>query len=328
MKALSVDSVPAGDWRLEVKLDGYRAIAVINGGVVELWSRNHKPLTADYPEVTAALARLPWRNATLDGEIVALDEQGRSRFQLLQGRDLSRRPTIVYYVFDLLHRDGRSYLAEPIETRQAALAEMVGANGKVLRTSPVFTVPPEPLLAAAREQGLEGIIAKQAGSLYEPDRRSGAWLKCKVQGEQEFVIGGFTPPKNSRPHFGALLVGYYDRGKLLYAGKVGSGFNHARLASLHAALEARRIEACPFVNLPTPKTSRFGGGMTRGMMREVTWAKPELVAQVRFTEWTEDGMLRHPVFLGLRDDKRPQEVLRETGPKADDSRESVWKKNR
>jgi bifunctional non-homologous end joining protein LigD len=313
MKALSVETIPPGDWRLEIKLDGYRAIAVINEGHVELWSRNYKPLGPDYPEVVAELAKLPCRNAVLDGEIVALDAEGRSRFQLLQGRGLAgARPRIAYYAFDLMFRDGRSWVEEPLEARQGAVAELIGDGHEVLHVSPVFDAEASALLEAAKQKGLEGIIAKRAGSSYEPDRRSGTWLKCKVHGEQEFVIGGFTPPKNSRPYIGALLVGTYEGGRLMYAGKVGSGFGHERLRELHTEFMRRRVEACPFVNLPTPRTSRFGGGMTRGMMREVTWVEPELVAQVRFTEWTEDGMLRHPVFLGLRTDKRAREVVRET----------------
>lgn len=315
MKALSVDSVPAGEWRLEVKLDGYRAVAVINGHDRALWSRNHKPLTEDYPEVVDALRDVRCANAVLDGEIVALDAEGRSRFQLLQGRGLGRtRPAIVYYVFDLLHHDGRSLIELPIEKRQAALKNLLGAKPpKTLRLSPVFTTKPEELLAAVRQQGLEGIIAKEAHSRYEPDRRSGTWLKCKVHGEQEFVIGGFTPPKNSRPYLGAILVGTYEKGKLLYAGKVGSGFDHARLKALHDEFRRREIAACPFANLPA-RAPRFGAGMTAGEMRKVTWVKPELVAQVRFTEWTDDGLLRHPVFLGLREDKAAKDVVRENEP--------------
>lgn len=313
MKALSVDTVPTGRWRLEVKLDGYRAIAVINDGAAELWSRNHKPLTAGYPEVVQALQKLRCANAVLDGEIVALGAEGRSRFQLLQGRDLTgQRPTIVYYVFDLLHLDGASWMQQPIEARQKRLEQLIGKAGRTLRFSPVFDLDPAELLAAVREQGLEGLIAKRPGSLYEPDRRSGTWLKCKVHGEQEFVIGGYTPPKNSRPYFGALLVGCYDGGKLLYAGKVGSGYNHALLKSLYGQFQERRISTCPFSNLPMARQSRFGAGMTAGEMRKVTWVKPELVGQVRFTEWTDDGLLRHPVFLGLRRDKSPREVVRET----------------
>lgn len=310
MKALSVDEVPAGKWRLEIKLDGYRAIAVINRGEIELWSRNHKPLTDDYPEVVEALRKIPCTNAVIDGEIVALDGEGRSRFQLLQNRGESR-PPIVYYVFDLLHHDGRSLVDTPLEERQIALEVLVGKGSPALHFSPVFEIEPAKLLQQVRARQLEGIIAKKPGSSYEPDRRSGTWLKCKVHGEQEFVIGGFTPPKNSRAHFGAILVGYYEDGKLQYAGKVGSGFNTAKLTSLHREFMKRRTERCPFENLPTPRRSRFGGGITPGMMKQVTWVKPELVAQVQFTEWTEDGSLRHPVFLGLRDDKKAKDVVRE-----------------
>ena len=315
MKALSVDVVPTGKWRLEVKLDGYRAIAVCNGGDVELWSRNRKPLTDDYPEVVTALKELRCRNAVIDGEIVALDAQGRSRFQLLQGRSQrGARPPIVYYVFDLLHHDGRSLVDAPIEERQAALERLVGEKTGAMRFSPVFETDPAELLEAVRQQGLEGIIAKKAGSRYEIDQRSGTWLKCKVHGEQEFVIGGFTPPRNSRPYFGAILVGYYDGKELHYAGKVGSGYDHAALKSLHADFMKRRVGACPFVDLPRPKKPRFGAGMTAGEMRHVTWVKPEIVCQVRFTEWTDDGSLRHPVFLGLRQDKSASDVVRETTP--------------
>jgi bifunctional non-homologous end joining protein LigD len=311
MKALSVDAVPEGRWRLEVKLDGYRALALLNGGQVELWSRNRKPLS-DYPEILDALSKVRCASAVIDGEIVALDADGRSRFQLLQGRGLTgERPTIVYYVFDLLHHDGRSLLDVPIEERQQMLERIIGKQGGTIRLSPVFEMKPADLLAAVRAQGLEGIIAKMPGSLYEPDRRSGAWLKCKVHGEQEFVIGGFTPPKNSRPHFGAILVGYYDGRELKYAGKVGSGFDHARLKSLHAQFLRRAVDKSPFVDLPAARRNRFGTGMTASAMREVTWLKPELIAQVRFTEWTDDGMLRHPVFLGLRADKTAKEVVRE-----------------
>jgi bifunctional non-homologous end joining protein LigD len=312
MKALSVDEIPRGEWRLEIKLDGYRAIAVINGGEVELWSRNHKSLTADYPEVIEALKAIRCKNGVIDGEIVALDEHGHSRFQLLQNRGGNRRPPIVYYVFDLLHHDGRSLLQTPIEERQIALEVMVGKKNEFVRFSPVFATSPAKLLAEVRKKGLEGIIAKAPGSIYEPDRRSGIWLKCKVHGEQEFVIGGFTPPKNSRPWFGAILVGYYEGDRLIYAGKVGSGFNAEKLGSLHREFMQRRIDRCPFSNLPAPRKPRFGLGMTAGAMKEVTWIKPELVAQVQFTEWTAEGSLRHPVFLGLRNDKKARDVVRET----------------
>jgi bifunctional non-homologous end joining protein LigD len=313
MKALGVEEVPAGRWKLELKYDGFRAVAVLNGGDVELWSRNHRPLGPHYPEVVEALGRLPIASAVLDGELVALDESGLSRFQLLQGSGLSSdRAHLVYYVFDLMEHEGVSLVGEPLETRQALLAKVLGKSAKgAIRRSPVFDLAPEDLLAEVQKRGGEGIIAKAPGSLYESGRRSGAWLKCKVNSEQEFVIGGFTPPQRSRPHFGAILVGYYDRGELRYAGKVGSGFNRKLLASLHAEFRRRRIPESPFVDLPLKRRSRYGQGMTAAVMKQVTWVKPELVAQVRFTEWTNEGSLRHPVFLGLRHDKRASEVVRE-----------------
>ena len=313
MRALSSAQVPAGVWQCEIKFDGFRAVAVINEGEARLWSRNHKSLSDDYPEIAQALRKLKCTNATLDGEIVALDEAGRSRFQLLQRRDLPRaRAPIVYYVFDLLHRDGKSWVNSPVEERRKQLVSLFAGAKKPLLLSPVFMAEPSALLAAARKKGLEGIIAKRPGSRYEPDRRSGAWLKCKVVAEQEFVIGGFTRPKNSREHFGAILAGYYQDGKLIYAGKVGTGFDHALLRSVHGKFLERIRPACPFANLPMVKSPRFGTGMTRTAMKQVTWLEPELVAQVRFAEWTHDGLLRQPVFLGLRDDKPAKKVRRET----------------
>ena len=314
MKALGTENVPTGHWRCEIKFDGYRAVAVLNGGAVELWSRNHKELDSDYPEIAAALARVKCRNAVLDGEIVALDAAGRSRFQLLQGREVGERPTIVYYVFDIMHLDGRDLTALPLEDRQKILATLLRKPKRPLQLSPWFDVEPKDLMQAARQQGLEGIVAKRPDSVYESDRRSGAWLKCKVHGEQEFVIGGFTLPQNSRQYFGAILIGYHRQGKLLYAGKVGTGFNHRLLESLHAQFIKRRRADCPFANLPMERRPRFGTGMTRSEMNKVTWIKPELVAQIKFAEWTNDGILRQPVFLGLRKDKAAKDVRREASP--------------
>ena len=161
---------------------------------------------------------------------------------------------------------------------------------------------------------MEGIVVKQLGSVYQPGKRSGLWLKCKVIAEQEFVIGGFTQPQNSRQYFGAILVGYYQDGELLYAGKVGTGFDRALLESLHAKFTARALTRCPFSNLPIAKKPRFGNGMTAAEMRKVSWIKPDLVAQIKFAEWTHDGLLRQPVFLGLRKDKKAKEVVREVAP--------------
>lgn len=312
MKALGVTTPPTGVWRCEIKFDGYRALSLLDRGKAELWSRNEKEMTADYPEVVAALEKIKCRDAVLDGEIVALDAAGRSRFQLLQARGVSdARPTIAYYVFDLLELDGRPLIALPIEDRRKVLEKLLKKVVRPVQLSPVFVTEPAALLAEVRKQGLEGIIAKRPGSPYEPDRRSGAWVKCKLLNEQEFVIGGFTEPRNSRQFFGAILVGYYDGGKLLYAGKVGTGFDYNLLRSLHAQFSRRTRKECPFANLPMTRKPRFGQGMTRSEMQKVTWLRPDLVAQIRFGEWTHDGILRQPVFVGLRTDKPAREVRRE-----------------
>ncbi|MDB6167419.1 MAG: ATP-dependent ligase [Verrucomicrobia bacterium] len=312
MKALGVTEIPPGDWGLEIKFDGYRALAAVRGKDRRLWSRNHKSLAEDYPEVMAALGGLRCASALLDGEIVALDPQGHSRFQLLQQRELAQaRPPIFYFVFDLLEIDGRSLVDRPIEERRRLLEKLVPAGGAVIRPSTIFSAAAADLLVEVRRQGLEGIVAKAAGSTYEIGRRSGSWLKCRVMSEQEFVIGGFTPPRGSRVHFGALLVGYYDRGRLRYAGKVGTGFDARRLKSLHAMLAKRAIKTCPFADLPVPRTSRYAAPMNAAAMREVRWVRPDLVGQVRFAEWTEGGLLRQPAFLGLREDKAARDVVRE-----------------
>lgn len=313
MKALRVGALPQdppGSWHAEIKYDGYRAVAVLRGGEVELWSRNRKPL--DYPEIVAPLARLKCREAVLDGEVAALDAKGRSSFQVLQRRDLGERPPIVYYIFDLLALDGRSLLQQPIEQRRAALAKLLRKPHAPLQLSPDFGSDPARLLAEAKRLGLEGVVLKRAGSHYEPGRRSGAWIKIKHLNEQEFVIGGFTPPKASRRHFGAILVGYREKDRWLYAGKVGTGFDADRLRELHARFIRLQTERCPFANLPLDRRSRFGGGMTSAAMRGTTWLEPKLVAQIKFAEWTSGGLLRQPVFLGLRTDKSAKSVRRES----------------
>jgi bifunctional non-homologous end joining protein LigD len=251
----------------------------------------------------------------LDGEIVALDPRGRSRFQLLQNRGgAGRAGAIVYYVFDVMHRDGVPLVGLPLRQRRKILRSLVGRLKGEVRLSPAFDVEPAELFAAARKNGLEGIVAKAPDSRYEPDRRSGAWVKCKVLAEQEFVIGAFTPPRRSRQHFGAILVGHFEGGRLLYAGKVGTGFDEAALRSLHARFLRLRSAACPFADLPLSRRPRFGTGMGAAEMKDVVWLRPELVAQVKFAEWTDDGLLRQPVFLGLREDKPAKDVHREPGP--------------
>ncbi|MBW8781394.1 MAG: non-homologous end-joining DNA ligase [Verrucomicrobia bacterium] len=313
MKALGVTRLPVGDLLYEIKLDGYRALANVFPGGVELWSRSQKSLTHQYPEISTALAQWKIGRALVDGEIVALDTAGRSSFQLLQGLQLTdERPPLRYYAFDLLWHDGVWLLDQPLETRQRTLAALCAHAPEEIRLSPVFTGDPQPLLDTAIAQGLEGVIAKEPQSSYEPGQRSGAWKKYRLAHDQEMVIGGFTPPKGSRGHFGALLIGYYDaEGALRYAGKVGAGFDRRRLKELHELFVPLQTKTCPFSDLPAKRRPRFGTGMTAAVMKNVTWLKPSLVCQVRFNEWTRDGLLRQPVFLGLRDDKRPHEVVRE-----------------
>jgi bifunctional non-homologous end joining protein LigD len=323
MKALGSAMVPVGEWLCEIKFDGFRTVAVLDNGSAELWSRNRNSLSADFPEVTKELKRLRCRNAVMDGEIVALDQEGRSRFQLLQNRGDGQSPkNVVYYVFDVMHFDGKPLVDLALSERRKVLDSLMRRASGHVQLSPAFNVEPSELFSVAKERGLEGIVAKRPDSRYEPDRRSGAWLKCKVVAEQEFVVGGFTVPKGSREHFGAILVGYHSGRKLLYAGKVGTGFDGKQLATLREKFMRERSDNCPFDNLPMERRPRHGTGMNAAEMKKVKWLRPSLVAQVKFAEWTSDGLLRQPVFLGLRADKPQRSVRREAGPVRGRSRQS------
>ncbi len=313
MKARLVEAPPTGDWAYEIKFDGFRAIGLKESGGVRLLSRNNKDLAGKFPEVAEAVASLDARDAIVDGEIVALDDKGRSSFQLLQAFEVGDlRPAIHYYVFDLLHHDGVGLVGRPLEERKRRLKTLVArkADG-IVRFSASLTGDAKALLERAAGMGLEGLIGKRAGSIYETGGRSGAWIKLKVHQEQEFVIGGYTPPAGSRPLFGALIVGVYEGRRLLFTGKVGTGFSHESLRRLHARLQPLRQDRCPFVNLPEPRPSRYGQGLTAAVMKRCHWVKPTLVCQLKFSEWTRDGSLRHPVFLGLREDKSATKVVRE-----------------
>ncbi len=313
MKATFVKKAPPGEvWLFELKWDGYRAVVLKNGSEVEIFSRNHKSMTADFPEIVEAVASLPAETALLDGEICALEEQGRPSFQLLQGRSVGRdRPNLVMYAFDLLHLDGRNWMQKPLAERKKALETLLAGAPDALRFSAALEGDVEKLLAMVRDLGMEGIMGKQRQSVYAPGVRSAAWVKLKVASEQEFVIGGFTQPQGSRPHFGSVVVGYYEKEKLLFAGKVGTGFDHAGLLALHRSMKDLTVDRCPFANLPQKAGGRWSQAMTPSEMRKCTWIKPELVCQVRFAEWTNEASLRQPVFLGLRTDKSPREVVRE-----------------
>lgn len=314
MKAVLVDKLPReSGWIHEIKFDGVRAIAVKKGGEVQLISRSAKPLTSKYSTLSAALEKLPVAKAVLDGEVVALDESGKPSFQLLQACNMpgEKTPPLFYYVFDLLNLDGKDLTGLPLLKRKAMAEALINDVSPAIRFSAAIDGRSDRLIKEMQARGLEGLIAKKSDSAYASGRRNGAWVKFKWTNEQEFVIGGFTEPQGARPHFGALLVGYYDHGDLLFAGKVGTGFNQKQLEALHRLFQKRFQEKCPFANLPEKRTGRWSGGLTTAEMKRCTWLKPDLVCQVHFAEWTRDNHLRQPAFLGLREDKDPREVIRE-----------------
>jgi bifunctional non-homologous end joining protein LigD len=312
MKARLVENSPTGDWLYEIKFDGFRALALKSGDEVQLLSRNEKDFSEKFPEIFDAVKSLKIDDAILDGEIVALDKKGISSFQLLQAFELGQeRPPIYFYVFDLLRLNGKDLRNEPVAERKTALEKILKNAPDKIRFSASLGDDAEKLLKQAQKLGLEGLIGKRKNSTYESGRRSGAWIKLKLLREQEFVIGGFSDPEGSRQHFGALLIGFYKNKKLQFCGKVGTGFNTKLLASLAAQFKTISRDDCPFVNLPESRSGRYGAGVTKAEMNRCHWVEPEMVAQIKFSEWTRDEKLRQPVFLGLREDKDASEVVRE-----------------
>lgn len=316
MKPRLLEEPPAvGDWIYEIKFDGIRALAVKKGQKVSLLSRNRNELASRFPDIRHALLKLKLNEFVLDGEIVALDERGRSSFQLLQGLEMDgAKARVLYYVFDLLQAEGRSFLKVPLEQRKKWLAQFLRDARDPIRTSADIGGDACALLKEVKRLGLEGIVGKRRQSVYEPGRRSGAWIKLKCLNEQEFVIGGYTPPAGSRKYFGAILVGYYEkpgRRGLRFAGKVGTGFNTETLSSLYRQFQRKKRQSCPFTDLPRKQGVAWAQGLSPAEMKKCVWIDPVFVAQVKFAEWTRDGKLRQPVFLGLRQDKKAQDVVRE-----------------
>jgi bifunctional non-homologous end joining protein LigD len=309
MKCRLSENLPRSeDWVYEIKFDGFRGLALKNGSEVRLISRNNRDLGPKFPCVVAALRKLPCEQLMLDGEVVALDQTGRSSFQLLQGGDgTAKSAGLFFYVFDILNVNGRDTTGLPLMKRKALLQTLLKGKTDCLRLSDVLHGSMEELTPVMQQMGLEGLIAKKRESIYEIGTRSGAWVKFKWGHEQEFVIGGYTDPEGSRPYFGSVLVGFYEGAKLIFAAKVGTGFNTKSLKSLYDRFQKIRLEKTPFANLP-----ERGGVIGPSQMRFCKWVQPALVCQVRFTEWTRDGHLRQPVFLGLREDKDPREVVKET----------------
>ena len=319
MKAKLAEKAPAmGDWIYELKFDGFRAIAIKIGKKVSLFSRNEKKLDARFPGIVDAVEKLPVTECVIDGEIVALDEKGRSSFQLLQAHEMEgKKSPLYFYAFDLLQLEGKNLMSLPLEARKRALEQVCAGAGETIRFSGAIGGDPRALLDEVKRRGLEGIIGKQRGSVYEPGRRSGAWIKLKCVAEQEFVIGGYTPPQGARKYFGAILVGYYESktkegdNRLKFAGKVGTGFTTKTLSMLHKKFQAERRDDCPFVDLPHKTAGQWSQNITPSMMKKMHWINPVFVAEIKFAEWTRDQKLRAPVFLGLREDKKAAEVVQE-----------------
>jgi bifunctional non-homologous end joining protein LigD len=301
------------EWLFEIKWDGYRAIAFVDGGKVRLVSRNQNDLTPRYPELKDMARFVHAKNAILDGEVVALDEEGKASFSLMQQRT-GFRPggkraagnadvPVLYYAFDLLYLDGYDWRRVPLEERKRKLASLLVA-GDAVWYSDHYEERGKALFAMAQKTGLEGIVAKKRASFYE-ERRSREWLKIKIRHRIECVIGGYTEPEGTRVHFGSIVLGLYDKkGRLIHVGQAGSGFDQKSLDEISKVLE--KIET---------KKNPFYGEVEA--LRKVSWVKPELVAEIEYAEWTggtSEGSgpkLRAPVFLGLRDDKDPKECLLE-----------------
>ena len=300
MLATLADEVPSGPgWLYEVKWDGYRALAFVTGGDVTLTSRRGNDLSERFADVARALERsVRTPDCVLDGEVCALDEQGRSSFSVMQ----QGSGPLVYYAFDVLEVDGEPVIDLPLTDRRRRLARLLDRRGDTIRFSEAFD-DGEALYAAAKEQGLEGVVAKKADSRYQPGRRTSDWLKVKTHQEQEFVVAGYTKGKGRRAgRLGSLVLAVRRGGELEYAGNVGTGFSEKEIDRLVKQLRALERPTSPFREVPT---------MPKVRKNEVVWVEPKLVAEVEFAEWTHDGRLRAPVYKGLREDKDPAEVRRE-----------------
>jgi DNA ligase D-like protein (predicted ligase) len=300
------DHLPADGsrWAYELKLDGYRAIAANTGSGVRLWSRNGHDFTKRYAAIARSLAKLPSRTV-IDGEVVALDDEGRPSFNALQNGD--SLASIVYFVFDVLVLRGRDVRHEPFEKRRAWLERHVLPSlAEPVRYTGELTASLRDLIASVKAHGFEGLVAKRRDSRYEAGQRSGAWQKMRVNRGQEFVIGGYTIGAHT---FDAVILGYFDGDRLIYVARTRNGFTPAVRARVMDAFRPLETRTCPFVNLPEARSGRWGQGLTKAKMADCRWLRPELVAQIEFLEWTADHHLRHARFVGLRDDKAARSVF-------------------
>ena len=310
MAAQLVETLPEGPhWLYELKMDGYRGMLIKVHDKVQLLSRNNKDLTSQFPLISQAARQLKPTQFVLDGEIVVLDPFGKPSFHALQRRGHLLNHTLVYYAFDVLQLDQADLTWHSLMQRRAQLPAVT--DGHTLRCSDELVGSAAAVAAAVRNLGLEGVVAKRRDSLYQPGARSSDWQKIKFQRAQEFVIGGYRPDGSAG--LDALVVGYYDDAgaSLKFAAKVRAGFVPHSRRELLLQLSPRVTQRCPFADLPTRSKTRWGAGITPEEMREFRWVTPELVAQIRFSEWTPESRLRNASYVGFRPDKSPLDVRRE-----------------
>lgn len=308
MLAKPVDRLPSGgNWVYELKLDGYRTLAMKKRGVVTLFSRRGNNMNGPFPSIARAFSFLP-DNTIVDGELVVLDEDGRPSFNSLQHSRFTA-DALYFYAFDLLAYQGRDLRKLPLLERRSLLeGYALKRMCDPVRLSSIFDATASEMVAAAKRAGLEGVIAKRAESRYESGERSGAWVKFKTNKGQELVIGGYKPGTHG---FEYLLVGYYEGHDLIFIAKIRNGFTPALRRDVAKHFARLRTSECPFANLPEKASARRGEAITAEVMEKIQWLRPKLVAQIEFTEWTRGNHLRHSRFVALRDDKKPQEVVRE-----------------
>jgi DNA ligase D-like protein (predicted ligase) len=302
------DSLPdSPQWLYELKLDGYRAIAFKRDGVVHLRSRNDNDFSRRYPGVLKGLAKMP-DNTVIDGEVIAFDDDGRPSFNALPNYGSAPAP-VIYYVFDVMVLAGRDVMREPLAKRRELLEQKVLPKlSEPARYASSLDAELPVLVQSVKEQGFEGLVAKRRNSVYEPGLRTGAWMKMRINRGQEFVIGGYTRGTKT---FDALIFGYYQGDKLIYVARTRNGFTPVTRAQLFRRFKGREVNECPFANLPEARSGRWGQGLTKAKMAECQWLNPELVGQFEFLEWTGDNHLRHSKFVGLREDKKARDVVRE-----------------
>jgi bifunctional non-homologous end joining protein LigD len=290
----------------EIKLDGYRAIVVKSAGKLNLFSRQRNSFNRQYPLVFDALADLP-DNTVIDGEIVALNESGRPDFNLLQ-HYRAEAARIHYFVFDLLVHKNRDLTSLSLIERRGIMNSVLKSNSPRIRIAEHFETSAENMLSAARAQALEGVVAKRRDSRYEAGKRSGSWVKYRLNSGQELVIGGYIPGSHG---LDSIIVGYYRRKELIYVARVRNGFVPASRRQVFEKLKSLSFSKCPFVNLPETYKGRWGDGLTADDMEKCVWVRPELVARIEFLEWTDSDHLRHAKFAGLREDRSARSVVKE-----------------